>query len=1183
MNSDPFAKTVNGSIERQLLADASREDIVVQALQECQAAMDAGEPINREAILAKYPTIRDELSACLEGLELMEPAGGHDKTLPSDGGDPQGGRHLSPSATLGDFRIQRELGRGGMGVVYEAEQLSVGRKVALKVLPYAAMLDKRQVARFQNEARAAASLEHPNIVPVYFVGNERGVYYYAMRLIDGKNLSEVMEELRGDQSDAPLSQVSSQLLEAKAASDLARADTQLANAETVRNKAADDSTSLASNRSTQGRVYFESIARLVKQAAEALDFAHSHGIIHRDIKPANIMLDEVGDAWVTDFGLARIEADAGMTMTGDLIGTLRYMSPEQTLAKRVVVDHRSDIYSLGATLYELLTLCPLFDGEDRAALLRQIAFDEPKSPAKIVKGVPADLETIVLKSLQKNPSDRYATAQELAEDLDRFLSNQPVLARRTPLSQRCHMWTRRHPATATALAAVSAVILVATAALALLAANHERTLRTKEKDAGQRIAATLAEREQALDTANANLNEALNAIDRFLVEMSGEGGSELLASAPQRENLLRASFEIYEKLEAANQTTPELDRRKLFSMMKALGMRGIAHTSEGDALRNQALELADRLLLQTPRDTSVLFAKLYLTVRPDNHLGEGIPQQRTRAKEVHDLIEEQVNDFGSAKAMIDSVHHLETHMADALVSVMRKANQDSRLPPELQRSHRWRLMNLATSLLDRVEVRDQPSYSRLASHAANLAERIGDARLALNLLQKAQELSDEVPISGSMIGLVERSEGRDEAIEFCREQLRRYEQRFIKYPKAERDWLYDSYQVRLADYISQTPDLQSLAETMEREMLRKHPLVRRHRLLARLFQKLGNEEKELHHYEQAAILDFGNFSHFDKKAYALYLKNGDYASAGAVFAGSNEAHKQKRLAVALFKEGDYEAALKAYRKSFELSPSGISVVAWITPESLGPDPGFQHPIWVAGRKKLLEHMVESMDELIGSEPENGIYWHFRASAKRHLGHFDEALQDNLRAAELRSTEENQSEYAYCLASLAAAYKALGRYEEETEALLKAVDARANHENSRSENSVGFYLSYVASSYERRRMYEAAKNTYRRIFELEPDNAMLHNNVAWQLATSNIEELRDGDLAVEFATKACELTDWKNAGFLDTLAAAYAESGDFDSAIKWQSKAMELVPELVHAELRSRLELYEQEKPYRQSE
>jgi hypothetical protein len=185
-------------------------------------------------------------------------------------------------------------------------------------------------------------------------------------------------------------------------------------------------------------------ARLGVQAAEALEHAHQLGVIHRDIKPANLLVDGRGHVWVTDFGLAHCQGQAGLTMTGDLVGTLRYMSPEQALAQRGVIDHRSDVYSLGATLYELLTLQPAFDGQDRQEVLRQIAFEEPRPPRHIHRAIPSELETIVLKAMAKEPSERYGTAQDLADDLERFLNDEPIRARRPTVQQRATKWARRH-------------------------------------------------------------------------------------------------------------------------------------------------------------------------------------------------------------------------------------------------------------------------------------------------------------------------------------------------------------------------------------------------------------------------------------------------------------------------------------------------------------------------------------------------------------------------------------------------------------------------------------------------------------------------------------------------------------------------------------------------------------------
>jgi hypothetical protein len=201
---------------------------------------------------------------------------------------------------------------------------------------------------------------------------------------------------------------------------------------------------LSTERGPRGKEFFQAVARLGIQAAEALDCAHELGVVHRDVKPANLMLDVRGQLWVTDFGLDRMQSEPGLTLTGDLVGTLRYMSPEQALAKRVPIDHRTDIYSLGATLYELLTLQPAYHGNDRQELLQQIAFDEPRPPRRIDKAILAELETIVLMAMEKVPDERYATAQELADDLRRWLEDRTIRARRPSLLVQAGKWARRH-------------------------------------------------------------------------------------------------------------------------------------------------------------------------------------------------------------------------------------------------------------------------------------------------------------------------------------------------------------------------------------------------------------------------------------------------------------------------------------------------------------------------------------------------------------------------------------------------------------------------------------------------------------------------------------------------------------------------------------------------------------------
>jgi hypothetical protein len=282
-------------------------------------------------------------------------------------------------------------------------QISLGRRVALKILPFAAALDAKQLQRFKNEAQAAAHLHHQNIVPVYAVGCERGVHYYAMQFIEGETLAALILELRG----LTVREDRGSRVEDREATTTAQRPVPTKQADTREDYGPACETSPRHPRSSilhPPSSFFRMVANLGAQAAEALEHAHSLGVVHRDVKPANLLVDVQSNLWVTDFGLAHCQSQAGLTMTGDVVGTLRYMSPEQALAQPVGVDHRSDVYSLGATLYELLTLEPAFSGRDRQELLRQIAFEEPKPPRRVNQAVPAELETIVLKAMAKDPA-----------------------------------------------------------------------------------------------------------------------------------------------------------------------------------------------------------------------------------------------------------------------------------------------------------------------------------------------------------------------------------------------------------------------------------------------------------------------------------------------------------------------------------------------------------------------------------------------------------------------------------------------------------------------------------------------------------------------------------------------------------------------------------------------------------
>ncbi len=440
---------------------------------------------------------------------------------------------------IGDYQIVAQIGRGGMGVVYEAEQVSLGRRVALKVLPRHVAADRTTLERFRREARAAARLHHTNIVPVFEVGQDGDVRFYAMQFIQGQSLDAVIAELRhlriqsqskGDGDDTAKSspetrtlapsvahsilaggflpegegRATSGIVHARTAIEPASATLALAKAAAVGVEATAagplaEPAPVSSSSPTplswpvlpggtqlsvaelSHRVFHRSVAHIGRQAASALVHAHARGVIHRDIKPSNLLLDTDGVVWVTDFGLAKADDD-GLTQTGDVLGTIRYMAPERFSG---AADPRSDVYALGLTLYELLVLRPAFDSPNRLALIDLVKNVDPPRPRSIDPRIPLDLDTIVLKAVEKDPKARYASADALSEDLRRFLADEPIQARQVGTAERYWRWARRNPTIAW-LGAVVTALLVAVTVGSIAAAIYFKESARRETNSAAR-------------------------------------------------------------------------------------------------------------------------------------------------------------------------------------------------------------------------------------------------------------------------------------------------------------------------------------------------------------------------------------------------------------------------------------------------------------------------------------------------------------------------------------------------------------------------------------------------------------------------------------------------------------------------------------------------------------------------
>ncbi len=506
-----------------------------ELVDEIHSRIDAGEEVDIDQLAIEFPEYQERLRRMLPMLKELN---SFDWSITDD---PSTGNQLQTAEqkTLGDFRILRQIGRGGMGIVYEAQQLTINRKVALKILPLAALVDPRSLQRFKNEVTAIATLEHPHVVSVYSVGEERGIHYFAMQLIRGQSLAAVIRELRERSENKStvagtrISQVVSDMADEANVEKVGKPnDPGQAGDETAGDTLAMGKSETAAPRITD-QSYFRNAVQLILQAADALQHAHENGIVHRDVKPGNLLLDAHGSLFVTDFGLARIETGANMTATGDVLGTLRYMSPEQVLANRVMIDHRTDIYSLGATLYELITLQPLWDSKDRSEIIRTISFEEPTHPRKINPAIPVDLETIILKAIEKNPDDRYNTAADMWLDLNRFLQRKTILARRPSLRERFGKWVARHRGIASLAVAATVLFSLLATVTAILVWNESQ----------QRINAVLGERAALTEAAEAS--KRMNAINDFvlrnIVQSAKPGSTSGSHDITVRQSLLAAN------------------------------------------------------------------------------------------------------------------------------------------------------------------------------------------------------------------------------------------------------------------------------------------------------------------------------------------------------------------------------------------------------------------------------------------------------------------------------------------------------------------------------------------------------------------------------------------------------------------------------------------------------------------
>lgn len=1131
------------------------DQVLVELVERISADVCHGIPVDEEALCGEFPQFAEQLRDVVPTLKVLADLG-H-----SWGNAGQLDPGTAPKAPLGDFNVLREIGRGGMGIVYEAEQLSLGRRVALKVLPFAAVLGETQLQRFKNEARAAATLNHPNIVAVYAVGCHRGMHFFAMQLINGESLASILDELRVSkraerEHSTPASKTSSSwcLLQNEAVS--GEVNPELHSAATGPVATNDKNISTPPARDTEGaaagptaidpaylnsKSYCRTVARLGVQAAEALHHAHENGVIHRDVKPGNLMLDKDGKLWITDFGLAQLQRDTGVTMSGDLVGTLRYMSPEQASGKRGVIDEGTDIYSLCATLYELLTLCPCFPGDDRQALLRQIEQLDPPPPAAINPAIPADLQTIILKGLTKHRAERYATAADLAADLRCYLECCPISAKPPSYVQRLQKWAARHH-TLVISAGVCTLLLLAASIISNLVIGHQRNRATQMAEEAQ---------QQAL-RAEANLQLALLGVNEIMDRLANEKLKDVPQLHTVRAETTERAVQLLEQIASHNIHHVGI-RGEIARAHVQLGhlRASEGRHDEGEHAFREAISIYDELIAIEPDESAHRLGIAAALDHLGDHLRNTSRTQDARTvyyRAMHHLQHQLAGqslppaEQVSAERMLAEVHcavgltltddscfaEAEAEYQNALNIYSRMRHQEGDF--EIQKGLAVTLFNLGVMQFQKSTLPDAEKSTRQA------------LRLFAALLEESPtttSLREFAALANSNLAVILQRTGRsEEAIETVREHVAMLKRITLEFPELPeyRDELAVAYG-NLGKLLRGQGDVDS-AETASkaavdtlRPLVEQYPHVAAYRLhLASYENNLGSvrwDQKQ----PEAAI---SQFKRAVQNNTVLLETHPDVAEYLEYYAR----HAQN-LAKVLTEVGQHEESEATLNRAIEMLANGTTS----TTHQLRRTKQLIDCWWTLGNARLAAEQVEEA----------------MAAFRQSLTIADRACSSHPEVDDLRvSTARHHGLLAHHL------YWNVGTDNDKQAALDevgKAVDmltqlVKGNGSDRKYRLLLAAVLGDQGTMLSRMGSEAAAVASYRRSLETYPIPGA-QNQLAWLMLTSKDHALRNVEQAVSLAETAVDKAP-DNLAYRATLAVGYYRLGMFE-------RVLEVTDEVLDAE------------------